>query len=54
MIFISDAPDEMVKDMHMIPAHSIAGAVRKAEEILGNPHASIAAVPDGVAVMVLA
>jgi hypothetical protein len=34
-------------------AHSIPEAVKKAEEILGNPQASIAAIPDGVAVMVL-
>jgi nickel-dependent lactate racemase len=54
VIYISDAPDQMVRDLHMIPAHSIAEAVKKAEELLGNPRASIAAVPDGVGVMVLA
>ena len=53
VIFISDAPDEMVREMHMIPAHSLPEAVKKAEEILGNPKASIAAIPDGVAVMVM-
>jgi nickel-dependent lactate racemase len=52
VIYISDAPDQMVKDMHMIPARSIPEAVKMAEEILGNPRAAIAAVPDGVAVMV--
>jgi nickel-dependent lactate racemase len=53
VIYISDAPDQVVKDLHMTPAHSIPEAIQKAEEILGNPQASIAAVPDGVAVMVL-
>jgi nickel-dependent lactate racemase len=53
VIYISDAPDQMVKDLHMIPAHSIGEAVIKAEKILGNPQATIASVPDGVAVMVL-
>jgi nickel-dependent lactate racemase len=53
VIYVSAAPDQMVKDMHMIPAHSISEAVKKAEEILGNPQAAITAVPDGVAVMVL-
>jgi nickel-dependent lactate racemase len=53
VIYISDAPDQMVQDLHMIPAHSISGAVKKAEELLGNPRASVAAVPDGVGVMVL-
>jgi nickel-dependent lactate racemase len=51
-IYISDAPDQMVRDLHMTPAHSIAEAVKMAEEILGNPNASIAAIPDGVAVIV--
>jgi len=53
VVYVSAAPDQMVRDMHMIPAHSIDEAVKKAEEILGNPQATIAAVPDGVAVMVL-
>jgi nickel-dependent lactate racemase len=52
VIYISGAPDEMVKELHMIPAHSIAEAVKMAEEILGNPNASIAAIPDGVSVIV--
>jgi nickel-dependent lactate racemase len=53
VIYISDAPDDIVKDLHMIPAHSIAEAIKKAEDILGNPKATIAAIPDGVGVMVL-
>jgi nickel-dependent lactate racemase len=52
VLYISDAPDEMVRDFQMIPVHSIEEAVKKAEEILGNPDASIVAIPDGVAVMV--
>jgi nickel-dependent lactate racemase len=52
VIYISDAPDEMVRDLHMTPAHSIAEAVKRAEEMLGNPDASIAAIPDGVSVLV--
>jgi nickel-dependent lactate racemase len=54
VIYISDAPDDMVRDLHMTPARSIAEAIKKAEEILGDPQATIAAVPDGVGVMVLA
>jgi nickel-dependent lactate racemase len=53
VIYVSDAPDKIVREMHMMPARSIGEAVKKAEEILGNPYAAIAAVPDGVAVMVL-
>ena len=52
VIYISDASDEMVRDFQMIPAHSIEEAVKKAEEILGDPSASITVIPDGVAVVV--
>jgi nickel-dependent lactate racemase len=53
VIYVSGAPDKMVEDLHMIPAHSVGEAVKKAEEILGNPQATIAAIPDGVAVMIV-
>jgi nickel-dependent lactate racemase len=52
VIYISGAPDETVRDLHMIPLHSVSGAIKKAEEILGSPRATIAAIPDGVAVIV--
>ncbi|MDR2259254.1 MAG: nickel-dependent lactate racemase, partial [Treponema sp.] len=31
VIYVSAAPDEMVRDLHMIPAHSLEEAVKKAE-----------------------
>ncbi|MDR0377737.1 MAG: nickel-dependent lactate racemase [Spirochaetaceae bacterium] len=52
VIYVSDAPDEMVKAFQMIPAHSLEEAVKKAEELLKNPQATITAIPDGIAVMV--
>ena len=52
VIYVSDAPDEIVRDFQMIPARSIEEAVKKAEEILRNPNATITAIPDGVSVMV--
>jgi nickel-dependent lactate racemase len=52
VIYLSDAPNSMVRELHMTPAHSIEEALRTAEEFLGNPDASITAIPDGVAVMV--
>ena len=52
VIYVSEAPEQMVRDLHMVPAVSIEEAVKKAEEILGNPEASIVAIPDGVGVMV--
>lgn len=53
VIYISDADDQIVKDLHMTPAHSIEEALEKAEEMLGNKNAKIAVIPDGVSVIVL-
>lgn len=53
VIYVSEAPDDIVADLHMVPAHSLEEAVKKAEELLGNPKASICAIPDGVSVMVI-
>ncbi|MDD2362545.1 MAG: hypothetical protein PHH84_06270 [Oscillospiraceae bacterium] len=52
VIYISDAPDDMVKALHMIPAHSIGEAMSITERILDNPNATITAIPDGVSVIV--
>ncbi len=53
VIYMSEAPDEMVKGLHMIPVHSLEEAMVKAEEILGNKDATVTAIPDGVSVMVI-
>ncbi len=53
VIYISEAPDEMVKGLHMIPAHSLEEAMQKAEEIVGKKDATVTAIPDGVSVMVI-
>lgn len=53
VIYLSDAPDEMVKGLHMVPAHSLEEALQLAQEILKNPNATITAIPDGVSVMVI-
>ena len=53
VIYVSEAPDEMVKDLHMIPAKTLDEALVKAEEILGDKTATIVAIPDGVGVMVV-
>ncbi|MBQ8836226.1 MAG: nickel-dependent lactate racemase [Clostridia bacterium] len=52
IIYVSTAPDDLVKGYHMIPAKTISEAMQKAEEILGNKNATVTAIPDGVAVMV--
>ena len=53
VILISEAPDEMVRDMHMLPAHSIAEALGLARKVLGNDSPTITAIPDGVSLVVL-
>ena len=51
VIYVSEMPDETVKEMHMIPAHSLGEAIEKAKGLVGDG-ARIAAIPDGVSVMV--
>ncbi|MBR2466543.1 MAG: nickel-dependent lactate racemase [Clostridia bacterium] len=53
VILVSEAPEKMVRDMHMIPAHSIAEALALAKDILGNERPTVTAIPDGVSVMVV-
>ena len=56
VVFVSDAPDDIVADLHMVPAHSMEEALAKADEILaakGITNGKILAIPDGVSVMVL-
>lgn len=53
VIYVSETDDEIIKTMHMIPAHSIDEAIEKAKKLLGKENPSIVAIPDGIAVMVL-
>ena len=43
--------DETIRALHMTPAHSLQEALKLACERLGNPNASITAIPDGVSVV---
>ena len=52
VIYVSEMPDEPIKRMHMIPAHSIGEAIEKAKSLLGKKDIKIVAIPDGVSVMV--
>lgn len=52
VIYISDADDRTVRDLHMIPAHSLCEAVNTADSLLGNTDGKILAIPDGIAVIV--
>ncbi|MGI6070348.1 MAG: nickel-dependent lactate racemase [Blautia sp.] len=53
VVYVSEAPDEMVKGLHMVPAHSLEEAMAIAEDIVKNPKATVTAIPDGVSVMVI-
>ncbi len=53
VIYISEMPDDIVRKMHMTPAHSISEAIEKAKAILGKEDIKITAIPDGVSVMVI-
>ncbi len=52
VIFVSQMPDDIIREMHMIPAHSIADAVAMARQLLHQEEIKFAAIPDGVSVMV--
>ncbi len=53
VVYVSDAPNEMVSDLHMIPARSIEEGLNIAKKILKKEKPTITAIPDGVAVMVV-
>lgn len=55
VLYLSDAPDDLVRDLHMIPVHSLEEALEKADEILaakGIRDAKVLSIPDGVSVIV--
>ena len=53
VVYVSEAPDELIRSMHMIPANSLEEAMTLAEELLGSQTATVTAIPDGVSVMVI-
>jgi len=52
VIMVTDAPQEMVEDMHMHWASDLESALSLAEGLLDDEEASITAIPDGVSVVV--
>lgn len=55
VIYISEAPDDMVRNLHMLPAHSLADAIAMADHILAENSINdngITVIPDGVSVIV--
>lgn len=52
VIYVSDAPDEMIREFQMTPAADVNQALGLAREYLKNEQAKITVIPDGVAVIV--
>ena len=52
VIYISEAPDTMIREFQMTPAENLTDALSLAREYLNNDQARITAIPDGVAVIV--
>ena len=51
VIYVSEADADLIRDYHMIPASSLDEAMKIARRLKGD-NASVAAIPDGVSVMV--
>ncbi len=54
VIYVSEMPDDLIRRMHMRPAHSLDEALAMAKELVGKDNPTITAIPDGIAVMVKA
>ncbi len=52
VVFVSSCDDQLVRDMHMIPAHGAAEAMEIAKGLVGKPDYTVAVIPDGVSVIV--
>lgn len=52
VLYLSEMPDDAVRAMHMTPISSLEQGLAIAREYLGNPNATVTAIPDGVSVMV--
>lgn len=52
VIFVSSCDDQMIEDLHMIPAHDVQEALEKAKTIVGREDYQVTVIPDGIAVIV--
>ncbi len=51
VVYVSEADEQLVQDMHMIPAKTVEEALRVADAILGHDHGTITVIPDAVSVI---
>lgn len=52
VIMVTQAPKQLITDMHMEYAESLEEAIAKADAYLGNTSGSITIIPDGVSIIV--
>lgn len=52
VIFVSSCEDQLIRDFHMIPAHTMDEALQKAKEIVNKEDYKVAVIPDGVSIIV--
>ena len=52
VVFVSACDDQLVKDFHMIPAHSPEEALEIAKGLVGKPDYTVTVIPDGISVIV--
>ena len=52
VIFVSSCEDQLVEDLHMVPAHSMEEALEKAKTLVGKEDYTVTVIPDGVSVIV--
>ena len=52
IVFISSCDDQLVEELHMIPAHSMEEALEKAKAMVNKEDYKVTVIPDGVSVIV--
>ena len=52
IVFVSDCDDETVRDLHMIPAHSLSEGLEMAIALVDREDYRVTVIPDGVSVIV--
>jgi nickel-dependent lactate racemase len=52
VVYVSDAPEELVRSLRMYPARTAAEAMELADKLIGRENAPVTVIPDGVGVIV--
>ena len=53
IIYVSDCDEQMVRDLHMIPAKDVEEGLKIAIDMVGKEDYKVTVIPDGVAVVVI-